>query len=245
MKYNLNNKLIEAVNRGIKFALDDFEDNELQGQFNSKVKYQGGMKEYVDLMQEVVDLGLPSGTLWCKYNLGTKYKKLNKNPNNSIPEDWYGKPYAWGKIKTQNVFKEGTYKINLKLSELTPEYDAAYQNMHHYANFYFHMPTKEQFEELLKYTENKPVKNYNNINGLNGLELTSKINGNKLFLPACGFNGGTYQGFFGGFWSRNEETQFKKGAHSLTFNLFREPYSFDIHSSYKYAGFYIRPVINL
>jgi len=126
MKYNLNNKLIEAVNRGIKFALDDFEDNELQGQFNSKVKYQGGMKEYVDLMQEVVDLGLPSGTLWCKYNLGTKYKKLNKNPNNSIPEDWYGKPYAWGKIKTQNVFKEGTYKINLKLSELTPEYDAAY-----------------------------------------------------------------------------------------------------------------------
>jgi len=27
------------------------------------------MKEYVDLMKEVVDLGLPSGTLWCKYNL--------------------------------------------------------------------------------------------------------------------------------------------------------------------------------
>jgi hypothetical protein len=25
------NKILEAVNRGIKFALDDFEDNELQG----------------------------------------------------------------------------------------------------------------------------------------------------------------------------------------------------------------------
>ena len=32
MKYNLNNKLIEAVNRGIKFALDDFDDqDEIQG----------------------------------------------------------------------------------------------------------------------------------------------------------------------------------------------------------------------
>ena len=246
MKYNLNNKILEAVNRGIKFALDDFEDNEdIQGQTNSKVKYKGGMKEYVNLMQEVVDLGLPSGTLWCKYNLGADYKKLNENPNNSIPEDWYGKPYAWGKIKTQNTFSESTYRIYLNLLELTPEYDAAYQNMHHYDNFYFYMPTKEQFEELLKYTENKPVTNYNNITGLNGIELTSKINGNKLFLPACGFDRNSYRGFFGGFWSRTEESEFKNGAYSLRFNLNSEPYSFKIESSFKYAGFYIRPIINL
>ena len=240
MKYNLNNKILEAVNKGIKFALDSFDDNDdIQGQVNSKVKYQGGMKEYVDLMQEVVDLGLPSKTLWCKYN-------LNVNPNQlTNPEDWYGKPYAWGKIKTQNTFKENLYRIDLKLSELTPEYDAAYQNMHHYANFYFHMPIKEQFEELLKYTENKPVKNYKNIIGLNGIELTSKINRNKLFLPASGFDGHIWRGYFGGYWSRNEETQFKEGAYSLTFNLSREPYSFKIDSSYKYAGFYIRPVVNL
>jgi len=25
------NKILEAVNRGIKFALDDFEDNDIQG----------------------------------------------------------------------------------------------------------------------------------------------------------------------------------------------------------------------
>lgn len=67
----LTNKILEAVNRGIRFALDDFEDNELQGQFNSKIKYQGGTKEYLDLMEEVVDLGFPSGNLWCKYNIGS------------------------------------------------------------------------------------------------------------------------------------------------------------------------------
>ena len=108
------------------------------------------------------------------------------------------------------------------------------------------MPTKEQFEELLEYTENKPVENYNNINGLNGIELTSKINGNKLFLPASGFDGSSYyQGIFGGFWSRTEEPKFKNGAYSLIFNLSVEPYSFKIDSSYKYAGFYIRPIIKL
>ena len=169
-------------------------------------------------------------------------------PNRFIPEEWYGLPYAWGKIKTQKVFKEGTYRHNLNLlnlPELTPEYDAAYQNMHHYANFYFHMPTKKQFEELLEYTENEPVYNYKNILGLNGIELTSKINGNKLFLPASGFDGHTWRGHFGGFWSRTEETQFKKGAYSLSFNLTLEPYSFEIHSSYKYGGFHIRPVVIL
>ena len=64
------NKILEAINRGIKFALDDFEDNEVQSQTNSKVSHQHGTKEYLELMEEVVDLGLPSGTLWCKYNLG-------------------------------------------------------------------------------------------------------------------------------------------------------------------------------
>ena len=239
------NKILEAINRGIKFALDNFDDDQIQNIKSKQIQNRDYTKEFLDFIKDVVDLGLPSRTCWFKYNLGADYKKLNENPSDSIPEDWYGKPYAWGKIKTQKVFKKGTYKIDLKLSKLTPEYDAAYQNMHHYDNFYFYMPAKEQFEELLKYTENNPVENYNNINGLNGIELTSKINSNKLFLPASGFDGDIYQGFFGGFWSRNEETQFKKGAYSLTFNLSKEPYSFDIHSSYKYAGFYIRPVINL
>ena len=44
----LTNKILEAVNKGIKFALDDFEDQEaIQGQVNSKVKYQGGLEQYI------------------------------------------------------------------------------------------------------------------------------------------------------------------------------------------------------
>jgi hypothetical protein len=34
----------------------------------------------LDLNNIVVDLELPSGTLWCKYNLGCDYKLLNEQP---------------------------------------------------------------------------------------------------------------------------------------------------------------------
>ena len=42
-------QILEAVNRGIKFALDDFEDqDELQGQVNSKVNNKSNLKEYLE-----------------------------------------------------------------------------------------------------------------------------------------------------------------------------------------------------
>jgi len=43
-------------------------------------------------MNEVVDLGLPSGTLWCKYNLGATCE-----PNNN--KSWFGNYYAWGELE--------------------------------------------------------------------------------------------------------------------------------------------------
>ena len=43
------NKILEAVNRGIRFALDDFENNEdIQGQINSKVNNKSNLKEYFE-----------------------------------------------------------------------------------------------------------------------------------------------------------------------------------------------------
>ena len=66
----LTNKILEAVNRGIQLALDDFDDDEVQNIRSKQVNHRDYTKEYLDLMEEVVDLGLPSGALWCKYNLG-------------------------------------------------------------------------------------------------------------------------------------------------------------------------------
>ena len=181
------NKILEAINRGIKFALDDFEDNDIQGQTNSKVKYQGGTKEWLDLKKETVDLGLPSGTLWCKYNLDVDPAQLSK------AEDWYGKYYAWGELEPNKPeFSWSTYKyadhytdlfetecltkycnnpqkgynqitkrwgFTDNLTELLPEDDVAYQNKKFY-NYKFHIPTEKQCEELINCTKNYWVHNY-------------------------------------------------------------------------------------
>ena len=48
------NKILEAVNKGIKFALDDFEDNKIQGQANSKVNNKSNIKEYLE-WQQLID----------------------------------------------------------------------------------------------------------------------------------------------------------------------------------------------
>ena len=48
-------QILEAVNRGIKFALDDFEDqDDIQGQVNSKVKNISNLKEYFK-WQQLID----------------------------------------------------------------------------------------------------------------------------------------------------------------------------------------------
>ena len=85
------NKILEAVNRGIQLALDDFDDDEVQNIKSKQVQNRDYTKEYLDLLRdEVADLGLPSGTLWSKYNLGVNPNQLSK------VKDWNGDYYAFG-----------------------------------------------------------------------------------------------------------------------------------------------------
>ena len=262
-------QILEDVNRGIKFALDDFDDNELQGQTNSKVKYKGGMNEYIDLMQDVVDLGLPSGTLWCKYNLGCDFKKLNSNPNN--PKDWLGNYYAWGDLKPNKPefkweyykYARGSYDEIIKyngnpiyghngyydkLSQLLPEDDVAYQNMH-VGNYKFHIPTKKQVDELIYYTAHGEIKDYNGIKGLNGYRFVNNVKGNMvtLFIPYAGYcnnneiNNSDESGWY---WTSTlcQKNNTSYSAHCLYFN---SQHSCDVGTDIRADGLSIRPVINL
>ena len=269
-------QILEAINRGIKFALDDFEDEELQGQINSKVKHQDGTKEWLDLMNEVVDLDLPSGTLWCKYNLGVDSNQL------STPEDWYGDYYAWGELKPNKTNKDGeiyfdwpNYKYGKNynkltkycnnpefgldgftdnLTELLPEDDAAYQTKK-FHNFKFCIPTEEQCEELIKYTKNYWVNNYDpnktihtpeddgGIQGLNGRVFVGK-NANQMFIPAAGFCYDSIIDCVGSYyylWSSSLCLDSTNFAYSMYFNSSL----IDMYKYNRYIGFSIRPVVNL
>lgn len=152
---------------------------------------------------EWVDLGLPSGTKWATTNVGA-----------TTPEG-YGNYYAWGETTTKSTYNWSTYKwcngnydtmtkyctessygtvdnkTTLDLSD-----DAAYVNW----GSSWRMPTKaEQYELRTECTWTWTTQN-----GVNGYKVTSKTNGNSIFLPAAGYRSGSsvnYAGSTGLYWS--------------------------------------------
>ena len=257
------NKILEAVNRGIQLALDDFDDEDQVQHVKSKqINHRDYTKEHLDLMKEVVDLGLPSGTLWCKYNLEA-YPELDQHP---FHWDFYGNYYSWGETKVKNEYSYDTltfcdderkltkYCEKDRLTQLLPEDDVAYIKQK-CRNFKFHIPTKEQVEELLKYTtlswSEDPKINGKIIKGLNGVIFTSKINGNSLFFPAAGYMTGDrtmHEKIDGGIWTstnafgQDDIVDYNK-AYFLFFDLELRLAYIDI--DYRGKGLNIRPVTNL
>lgn len=193
-----------------------------------------------------VDLGLPSGTLWATCNIGA-----------NSPEE-YGDYYAWGETKGYNSgktnFSWDTYKwckgdeysitkycndsdygtVDNK-TELDLEDDAAYVNW----GPDWCMPSEEQFEELIN--KSYTTTEWTAQNGVNGRKITSKTNGNSIFLPAAGYrivSSLYYAGSDGYYWLRSLSSDFPFNARYLFFG------SSDIYTfgSYRYCGRSVRPV---
>ena len=205
------NKILEAVNRGIQLALDDFNDEEQVQNIKSKqVNHRDYTKGYLDAMEYFVDLGLPSGTLWCKYNLGVDYKKLVKNPKESVVDDWTGDFYAFAEntskpIKnfTKEFYKYANYDLKTGKLEFTKYNDtttkpnrdtkieitddpAYMNNPFRQYGINICLPTMGQCNELRSNTYNRFEKDYLGIKGLNVIVCTSKINENEIIFPLNG-----------------------------------------------------------
>lgn len=133
---------------------------------------------------DLVNLGLPSGTLWATCNLGA-----------SSPEG-YGCYYSWaettGSCEGKSNFTLDTYQyyngtsMTNYLSEgtLSSTDDAATQNW----GGEWRMPTREEITELEN--ENYTTSVWTTRNGIYGRLVTSKVpgyEGNSIFLPAAGY----------------------------------------------------------
>lgn len=133
---------------------------------------------------EYVDLGLPSGNLWAKCNLGA-----------SSPEA-YGDYYAWGEVEPKQEYtksnhkwykdgapSQGFTKYNNEDGKLTleDEDDAVIQKIGNG----WRTPTLADFRELTnqKYTTIEKT----TLNGVAGYQITSKKNKKSIFIPFAGF----------------------------------------------------------
>ena len=172
---------------------------------------------------DYVDLYLPSGTLWATMNVGA-----------SKPED-YGSYFAWGETSTKSDYSLSTYTYSSDPRELPTSADAAYVSW----GSNWRMPSQEQFGELInsRYT----TTTWTTLNGVKGRLITSKTNGNSIFLPAAGYRVATSlsnAGSYGYYWSRTLYTSTTSDAYYLYFG------SSSVHtgSSYRYGGLSVRPV---
>lgn len=102
------------------------------------------------------------------------------------------------------------------------------------------MPTNEEIVELLKHT----TKEWMTINGINGLKLTSKRNGNSIFIPAggycldIGFYGLTLYGYY---YSSSVNPSNSSDARGLNFHYSKSVYAYN--NGIRYRARHVRPVL--
>ena len=134
---------------------------------------------------QLIDLGLPSGTLWADRNVGA-----------DTPEE-YGDYFRFDET-TPFTENSPTYKYEtIKRGIAGTDKDAATTIL----GAHFRMPTIVQIKELLDYCSRQ----WTQVNGVKGTMATGP-NGNSIFLPAAGYrnysNGSLDNvGSYGNYWS--------------------------------------------
>ena len=180
----------------------------------------------------VIDLGLPSGTLWACCNVGA-----------NTPEG-YGGYYAWGETKEKSTYTWSTYTHcdgteqtchNLGSDIAGTEYDVAHVKW----GGSWVMPSEAQQHEL----RNNCTYEWTTVNGIKGGKFTSNINGGSIFLPAAGYlrddilNNAGSDGIY---WSSTRHLASTNYAYDLYFNSG----STGGYGIYRYYGHGVRPVVS-
>ena len=192
-----------------------------------------------------VDLGLPSGILWAKYNVGA-----------TSPEE-YGGYYAWGeteekssyswenyKYKTSKLGDEGPYMtaINIGSNICNTNYDIAHAQWGLGAR----MPTINDIKELIN---NCTLRAFS-FKGVKGVEVIG-ANNNSIFLPFGGFRAEDdrmYTGVFGYYLTGTlYYVDDEEDCYDFVYNLTVEIYENDFGYYWEYPierrwGFSVRPV---
>ena len=144
-------------------------------------------KKHVTMTYEYVDLGLPSGTLWAKCNIGAYtetdaglYFQWGDTQGYTADQVGVDKIFDWAHYKFGTRDNLTKYNSTDGLTTLQLADDAAYANM----GEDWSVPTEVQYQELINNITSEWVTDYNGT-GVSGRLFTAE-NGNTLFLPAAG-----------------------------------------------------------
>lgn len=194
---------------------------------------------------ELVDLGLPSGTLWASHNLGKNDNILNSNYRNvnsygielnnsetrKLPN---GCTYKWCINNVNGVVVGHLYEEQPTSEDIQ---NTLYDNCRIYIGYPWMTPSQANFDELIQncnISVGRDATTYQKINQSNGswetvcvkyLEFTSKINNAKILLPLSDC---WHLNMFGNwknndiettYWTSIPDANIPKNAHRFRFEL--------------------------
>lgn len=211
-------------------------------------------------------MGLPSGLLWAPMNMDAQQERGfaespfqydgsfvswgNVEPH-SPNSDNASFDYNWGGVNQQAPWYDGQVYGSTPGSELENDLDIAHDVANLICGEKWRMPSDTEFKELVDYCDfvradgttvidasvaDKRV----TVNGVVGIYLKSKINGNLLFFACSGYGSGTSwysRGSYGDYWS----SSFVSGRNAYRFSFGGD----GVHpqgDSGRYVGFAVRPV---
>ena len=190
-----------------------------------------------------VDLGLPSGKKWA---IGNLVKDSQGNYSIGEETDW-GTYVSWGNIIGHNEgegydFSDANYNSTPghSVAANIPSNDASHDIALAKLGTPWHLPTKEDFQELYDNTDSEWVNDYNGT-GVAGRKFMKKSDHSiYVFFPASGrYNGTslTYRGTYGFYWSSSFYSA------TLAYSLYFNSSSVDPQSyGNRRYGFTVRPV---
>ena len=183
-----------------------------------------------------VDLGLPSGLKWATCNIGA-----------SVPSE-LGDEFAWGETEIKAEYTQESYKFRLegdtgtviKFNKYNTDNDwGIVDNKKHLDECddaahikwggNWKIPTAEDINELL----DNCTFELGSLNGIKGCKVTSKINGNSIFLPTLGNT------FINWYWSSSLGSSFDQNAYVL--HIFNNKH--ELMTSYRWKNSPIRAVL--
>lgn len=200
----------------------------------------------------LIDLGLPSGTLWACCNVDTEHPE-NQSPTN------YGGYYAWGETAVKDYYDEDTYEFFEGYDYWTETWidsDGEEYEEYYYAPIFtilssdiagtrydvahvkwggsWVMPSHTQMLELM----DNCTSIWTTQNGIEGMAFTGP-NGGTIFLPAaeeCCDGSIVYRTDIGSYWSSTPET------YSDAYRLYFDSDGTNRILDYRYYGLTVRPV---
>ena len=172
-----------------------------------------------------------SNTDYQYVDLGLSVKWATCNVGASKPEEC-GDYFAWGETKPKSSYSSSNYTYTSNPSTLPMSNDVARVNW----GGSWRMPTKAEQDEL----RTNCTWTWTTQNGVKGYKVTSKSNGNSIFLPAAGDFYGTSlydEGSKGYYWSSSLYDN-SSYAYYLSFT------SYDVsrYSNNRFRGQSVRPV---